>query len=240
MSLYERNTPNDTQQDSCACMSKYGFTLSARSMSWLVSGALLLSFFIFITGYFLGKKKATEEMVQTFVHESLSDHIYASMCSMYEYKGVEGQEEPDEALCCSCDGDVEQFTRRECDPACEQTEAQVCEPAVEKVTQNNERHAVAAREEQESSLAAVVPAAVYKAQLIGFGTLRSAQAFSRKLERKGIITTVKRRRSKTAKGRLISWYQVVTKPFDRKDILEKLVERLKQEEKLHDVRIVTC
>ena len=44
--------------------------------------------------------------------------------------------------------------------------------------------------------------------------------------------------SKTARGKVVPWYQVITEDFNDKEKLEITVARLKKEEKLHDVRIV--
>ena len=80
----------------------------------------------------------------------------------------------------------------------------------------------------------------YYAQLIGFGTSRAAERFVKRLTQKGVIVQTKKRVSKTAKGRTIVWYQVVTPPYADKVELEMLISQLSKEEKLKDVRIVTC
>lgn len=87
---------------------------------------------------------------------------------------------------------------------------------------------------------AVEPQESYYAQLIGFGTAQAANRFVQRMERKGVSTQVKVRKSKTANGRVVSWYQVVTEPHTDKKQLTELVERIKKEEKLSDAPIVTC
>ncbi len=80
----------------------------------------------------------------------------------------------------------------------------------------------------------------FYAQLIGFGTEKAAQKFVQKLQLKDIETFVKKRISKTAKGKTIYWYQVVTSPYDNKEQLITLVSRLTKEERLSGVRIEIC
>jgi hypothetical protein len=78
----------------------------------------------------------------------------------------------------------------------------------------------------------------YYAQLAGFASLRSAEAFVTRLNKKQIHALIKERISKSAKGRSVRWYQVVTEPYEDQDALNSVVAILKKEEKLHDVRIV--
>ena len=80
----------------------------------------------------------------------------------------------------------------------------------------------------------------YYAQLVGFGTKKAAERFVQHLVKKNIVSEVKKRISKTAKGKVISWYQVVTPTYSDKVELEALVAKLVKEEKLNDTRIVAC
>ena len=66
------------------------------------------------------------------------------------------------------------------------------------------------------------------------------QKFVQKLALKDVETCVKKRISKTAKGRTIYWYQVVTPPCDDKEALTTLVNRLTKEEKLSGTYISSC
>lgn len=75
----------------------------------------------------------------------------------------------------------------------------------------------------------------YYAQLIGFGTEKAAQQFVAKLAAKGVITEVKKRTSKTAKGRVSYWYQVVTAQYTDQHELATIVDKIAKEENLKDV-----
>jgi len=80
---------------------------------------------------------------------------------------------------------------------------------------------------------------LYYAELIGYGTEKAAHKFSEKIAHKGIETVVKKHTNRTAKGRMVNWYQVVTIPYKRHE-LESLVKKLEKEEKLNDVRLKAC
>ena len=80
----------------------------------------------------------------------------------------------------------------------------------------------------------------YYAQLIGFGAEKTAQQFAQRLHKKHIDVIVKKRISKTSKGKTICWYQVVTQKFMNKDALNVLVDTISDQERLKGVRIVTC
>lgn len=80
----------------------------------------------------------------------------------------------------------------------------------------------------------------YYAQLIGFGTLRAAERFVDRLQQKNMPVKVVERHSKTAQEKEIIWYQIVTEHFDNKDDLIACVQKIKVEEKLNDIKIVSC
>jgi hypothetical protein len=80
----------------------------------------------------------------------------------------------------------------------------------------------------------------YYAQLIGFGTLRAADKFAERLQQKNFPVKVVEKHSKTAQGKKIIWYQVVTETFDKKDDLIVFTQKIEKEERLNDIRIVSC
>lgn len=85
-----------------------------------------------------------------------------------------------------------------------------------------------------------IPSTLYYAQLIGFGTEKAAQLFVNKLASKGIDTEIKKRVSKTVKGRTSYWYQVVTPACSNKSDLVELVNKITKEENIKDASIRVC
>lgn len=80
----------------------------------------------------------------------------------------------------------------------------------------------------------------YYAQLIGFSRRETASECVNKWKKKGFDVHIKKRESKTAKGKTVYWYQVVTQRYTNKKELEQIVDLLKKQEKLKDVCIITC
>lgn len=81
---------------------------------------------------------------------------------------------------------------------------------------------------------------LYYAQLIGFGTEKAAQGFVKKLDAKNIETEIKKRVSKTAKGNVSYWYQVVTTPYADKNDLSAVVNKIVKEENIKGACIRNC
>jgi hypothetical protein len=84
----------------------------------------------------------------------------------------------------------------------------------------------------------IAPGKVYHAQLFGCGNLKTAQAFVERAKKLNIDTLVKERKSKTSKGKVIRWYQLITKDYDNREDLQKDVEKIQISEKLKQVKIV--
>ncbi len=205
-----------------------GIFLTSRHVSWVVSVIILACFFIFIAGYFLGKKKAVEKFYRKVGQESFSDHIYYSMCSMYDksdlQQGAEGEENTSAKVVA-----VEQ------DVSSQDTSIAISStPAIEKDISSVVESEVSNKIQEEKA-----PGHFY-AELIGFGTHRAARKFADKLKKENIAVSVKKRKSKTARGKVIVWYQVITQKFSDKNDLIALVDDISAQERLKDVRIVSC
>jgi hypothetical protein len=153
--------------------------LTMRQLSLVVAALLGLSFFIFISGYFLGKKKAAEEFSYRTDQESLADQIYSSMCVLYDAKDENDEEEDS------------------------QEENETTEPN----KQIDQKEEVA----QESTAVVASAQKKYKLTLAGFSAAQhdEATAMVARLSKKGFSAQVNEIPSKTSKGKIITWYQVV-------------------------------
>jgi hypothetical protein len=107
------------------------------------------------------------------------------------------------------------------------------------VAENDSEESIKATERKQENNEEMTPGSAYYAQLVGFGTVKKANQFVDQLEKREINAHVRERKSKTARGKVISWYQVITEPYNDKNALIALVEKIKEQEHLHDVRIVT-
>jgi cell division septation protein DedD len=194
-------------------------------MSWALSIILLLNFFIFMTGYFLGKKQAVDQLNYKIDQESLTDHVYSSMYALYDTK-------------------VQPESSDMVEPGEEVAEADLVseEPALEQAIDITAQVQVSDEAPKDSSEIITVQnnGHEYYAQLVGFSSEKTAQQFVKKLAQRDITAHIKQRPSKTAKGKIVHWYQVITESFTKKEELLKLVENIKRRENLHDVRIITA
>jgi len=77
----------------------------------------------------------------------------------------------------------------------------------------------------------------YYAKLIGFGSKNSAHAYVNRLASRGITVNIVERQSKSSRGKIQVWYQVVTPPLP-KDALTALVDKLTTSDHLTNVAII--
>ncbi len=198
-----------------------GIFVTNRHLSWIVSVILLLSFFVFMAGYFLGQKRGVEKFSTKIEQDSLADQIYSSMCALYDVNEELVDNSGDTAA----------------DAVQEMSEAQ---PVLEK----NDSAPLLAQGVMTDVIKDVTitqaGAVSYCAQLLGCGSMKTAEQFIHRWHKKGVELEIRTRQSKSAKGKVQRWYQVVTARYNNKEDLDALVRRIAPQERLQDVRIVTC
>jgi septal ring-binding cell division protein DamX len=192
-----------------------GLCVTNRSVSLAVAGALLCIVSVFLVGFFAGQRSAAQHFIDKAGQGAFADHIYAAMC------GLSGTSEQQEEVANAEGGESE------ADEGASQ-EATSAVVAAE-ITESASDEAEASESGSECY-----------AQLIGFGTAKAAQDYVNRLKRKGIPVFMQKRHSRSAKGRLVTWYQVVTEKFRDEEKLQALIARLKEEEKLQGIRVVAC
>jgi len=198
----------------CQCTSNQGLFVPNRQLSMIVAGLLFLSFCIFITGYFLGKKWAAEQFAQTMQSSALEDNISAAAVPLIN----EEAQGNDNTLATNVENNRAPIVSHE---------VLVHHEPIVNINQD-----IVTPDEGEQKR--------YYAQLIGFGTEKAAEQFVKRLASNGVTTEIKKRVSKTVKGRTSYWYQVVTTAYTNKDDLSHIVDKLVKAEKLKDVCIRTC
>ncbi len=191
-----------------------GLFIPSRYVSAYVALGLVSSVGFFLAGYFLGKQSALTEFVSHIEASTLSDEVFASMCSLYEpEKRVAHQEVPLPHMLLhprETEEDDNKHTTFETNAAVAPTESSFSDKKVS-----------------------------YYAQIIGYGTRKAATQFVQKMEKKGVMTTIKERKSVTAQGKESYWYQVVTMDYSDLDTLTVLTERIAREEKIQGIKIAT-
>lgn len=192
----------------CPCQDTTVLALSRTSVSRMVAASSLACLFVFVTGYFWGKKHAAEAFMTAVTEEALVDKMQVALNTIAPVPN------PLDSLAAHDD-------------------------ATETVPLEVTTQAASEEVSVDQPLAPVASDKQYIAKLIGFGSERNASQFVKKLARRGVSDVViAPQTSRMSGGRMRTWYQVVTKPFADHQQLVALVDRIKQIEKLHDVRIV--
>lgn len=182
---------------------EYTIKLTMRQLSLAMAALLAFSFFVFIAGYFLGQKKAAEEFSFRADQDSLADQIYSSMCVLYDAKDENedaGENESGE--------DVESNeTSDSIEPKDESNQIIVSQPVVPQT---------------------VVLQKQFVATIAGFGANNcgDGKKLVQQLTNKGYPVELVERASRTAKGKTVIWYQIVTKPYASKGALEKAIHEI--------------
>lgn len=214
-SFKKQNLSYDKFRD-CVCGSNQGLFIPSRQLSFLIVLIAGLLFSFFIAGYFLGKQFAIQQFTQDAYQQSISDHIYTSTIGTVSFDNRDVN-----------NAETVMVTTMPFDSVAKNNDS------LNTMVQKNDIFIESNQEEdnQEQKL--------YYAQLIGYSTEKAATKFVQKLASKNIETIVKKRMSKTAKGRVSYWYQVVTMPTNQDELIV-LKNRLEKEEGLKGVCISSC
>ncbi len=213
----QNNNKNDCTQ-SC---DKKGLYIPKKELSWIIAALISTLLGVFLAGYFWGQRKAVSTLLEKIDKESFADKVTYSLYTMNgKYQQDENNEDDDQ------DEDdetietprTEQPTNFEVEDKNSLTQEIVVDEIVEK-------------HEQE-------PVVTYMAPLVGFSSFNSANQFMQKIKKSGIDVSVKKRVSKTAKGKSVAWYQVITGEYTDKNEVEHVVMRLSEKENLKNVKIV--
>jgi|SRR4030095_1404576 len=207
-----KKTTNETS-NTCQCTRNEGLFVPNRQLSALVAGLLFLFFCFFMTGYFVGKKYIVEQFIQDMQQDVQAVSLQNSVILTKNDHCVEAHG----ALITNDENNKPYEVSHDC----------VVQPSA--VITINQDIIVPDKKEQK-----------YYAQLIGFGTEKAAEQFVKKVCVYGFVTEIKKRVSKTVKGRVSYWYQVVTAPYSNKNDLLCVVDTLVKKERLKDVCIQMC
>jgi hypothetical protein len=198
-----------------------GLLVTPRHATWAVALFIIWSFFIFISGYFLGQRVVLEQFTTRLEQDSLSDKIYSSLCTLYEVDNEGEVTDSDGGN--GGEGEDVGTPEEEIKP-----EQEVKEPVSTDVR-------VAQAIDAKKRVEATVPH--YYAPLAGFSSAEHAYAFAHRCAQKNIKVLVKKKPSRSTKGRIHYWYQVVTQPYEDKKALAQVVDTIKRTEHIRDISI---
>jgi hypothetical protein len=227
-------------------MEKNGVFLTNRNISILISIVVLSLFFVFISGYFFGKKKTIDKFYSKVDKESLADQVYYSVCYNYGNDDADqkqesteensSQEQQESSDLDRINNTVAQVDSAKLDVNLE-GKSQVQEDDQNNTQENNNSGSISNKSANDFD---EKPKEEFYAELVGFGTKNSATAFCNRLKKDGINVILKKRVSRSSRGRIMSWYQAVTEKFDNKRDLIAFVDIIKDKENLKSVKIVGC
>lgn len=182
-----------------ALHNQWRFTFNQRQLSLLVAALIASAFFIFIGGYYWGKKKAAEEFSYKADQESLADQIYSSMCVLYDTK--DESEDLDEN-----------------DQESENSE----------LGENLEKSEENSHEVENSSKPQESAGSKYFAALAGFSssTIEDGKKMLNRLKARGFDVQMVERVSKTAKGQSKVWHQIITTNYTNKQDLQEVISQI--------------
>lgn len=185
--------------------------IKQQQAAQIVVALLLCMIFVFISGYYLGKKRALETFTDQFENDSFADKMAYSICSIYDTNDKTAGESNE-------NGDAAEEAQEENGDAQIEAESQVESAAIV--------------QPQSTALSKK-----YFAQLAGFGTEQAALKCADQIRRKGLPVKVKEKVSKSSKGKSIKWYQVITQDYDDKQQLVNRIDKISGSVKLKDVKI---
>ena len=220
--------------------------LTKRQASMIMASILLFCLFVFIVGFFLGKRTTIDDFSSKVTKEALHDQIdflltTQSLESSQESSAIHGaiiESEPvvDKQLAIMT-ASTEELNLPTISADKSEKFAVVSESYMTKP------HGFPVLENKTSLHDQPVTIEVKKpqyAQLIGFGTKQAAQAFVTRLKKHNVSVILKTMISKTAAGKQRTWYQAITPTYESTQELQDQISKIKRLEHIrgNDIKIV--
>lgn len=217
--------------------------ITKRQASMIMASMLLFCLFVFIVGFFLGKRSVIDDFSNKVTKDALHDQIDFLLTTQ------------------SLASSQENAAIIEAEPVVEKVDAivtsqpqEIITPAI--FTQDRAMHAnIVVADNHVSrpqdfpvlddikSVDAPVSVSEAKnpqyAQLIGFGTKQAAQAFVTRLKKHNVPVILKTMMSKTASGKQRTWYQAITPTYESSQELQTQVAKIKRLEHIRGKDIKT-
>lgn len=209
---------------------KDSIIVSKRFLAIAVVGLLFVYVLAFMSGYFWGKYSAMQELLVTCEEKALEHEVSNALYSL----SLNQNEKQKEQLASQDVVTLVTVENQELEQGAEATQSkedakpQNSSENLERETKNDD--GLSMQESQNKGH--------YYAQLIGFNTKKAANAFLQRAQKNSTIQLIlKERVSEGIKNKKKRWYQVVTQPYEDKEVLEKDIKSLIQKEKLTGVTI---
>ena len=199
--------------------------ISQKELSQIVGILFFIGLLIFISGYFLGKKKILQEMADQHNNECFANKMYNSIVALSE----DFESEPESSS-------IENITIQKNNN--QNNYKDNSDPNIQVKTIPKEEEKSQLVIEKTNTNKAGSEKKIAYAQLCGFGTKKGADRYQQKLIDRAIeVTYVVEKTGTSKKGLTKKWYQVVTAPMDHAALID-LVEEIKKYDTLTDINIV--
>ncbi len=209
--------------------------ITKRQASMIMASMLLFCLFVFIVGFFLGKRAAIDDFSGKVSKQALHDQIdFLLTTQSLQSSQDEPTQSTHEFSSANFNNDIIDTPIITLQPEQTATSAVIMQEKIAPVI-------IAPQVEQQAIIAS--PAgdqALNKpqyAQLIGFGTKKAAQAFVARLKKHNIVVILKTVISKTALGKERVWYQAITPTYQTAQELRNQVGKIKRLEHIRDADI---
>lgn len=192
-------------------------SMTKRQASMIMASMLLFCLFVFIVGFFLGKRVVVEDFSSQITQKALHDQI-DFLLTTQSLKSSQGDQI--DAI------QIDDHAKENSLPEFIENE-KIVELIVD---QNNNNDDLLIKNSENNE----VEEKKQYAQLIGFGTKKAAQAFVARLKKHDITIIVNTMVSKTAAGKQKVWYQAVTPVYNSSQLLKHQIEKIKRLEHIRD------
>lgn len=200
--------------------------LTQRQASMIMASMIIVSLFIFITGYFLGKRTVindfSSQVTQTALHDQI-DYLLTSQSlqsSKDDDVSLQENQEPDEVP------HVHVVNQASISSEKIQIDSDLSSSAV--------KNSEIASHKKDAVITNALQSDRQYACLIGFGTKTAANAFVARLKKHHISVILKTVISKTASGKTRTWFQAITPTYDSAKELQDVVNKVKRLEHIRD------
>lgn len=219
-------------------LQKDQIVFNKRQVSMLMASMVIFCLFIFIVGYFLGKRTAMNDFSSDVTQHALHDQIDYLLTTQSLQSSR--QEDSDQATDEQIDLDKDVIISVSQAVVSEKVQ-NIINPVVEqknnKIIENKNTQSLATqvddnKDDNKKDL--------QYACLVGFGTKTAANAFVARLKKHHVPVILKTMISKTVAGKSRTWYQAITPTYDSSQQLQEVVQKVKRLEHIrdNDIKIV--
>ena len=212
--------------------------ITKRQASMMMASMLLFCLFVFIVGFFLGKRAAIDDFSGKVSKEALHDQIDFLLTT----QSLQSSQDENSTTNLNSEFSSTSFDESFDKPIITLQSEKIIFPAAIMQEKFVPTAIVATQPEKQfnqenNEAVSIVVIKPQYAQLIGFGTKKAAQSFVARLKKYDVPVILKTVISKTASGKERVWYQAITPTYQTAQELQEQVVKVKRLEHIRDADI---